>query len=170
MSTISRQNAIAQGLPRYFTGEPCKHGHTAARYTANKTCVTCANAKADESKAKNPEKYTALVAAWQKANPEKRLSYTRKYAQKNRDKRNLWTANYRQTKIDRMPQWLAPSHIAEMESVYAYCAALNACGLKYHVDHVVPLRGKQVSGLHVPWNLQVIPGTENMSKGNNFHV
>jgi len=166
---VSRQEALAQGLPRYFTGTPCKHGHVSERYTLNKTCKDCADARSNKTKVNNPEKYLAQIAQWQRNNPEKLREYHLKYTRANAGKRNLWTSNYRQAKVDRTPVWLNDGHMFEMECVFKYCAALRNIGLDYHVDHIIPIRGARVSGLHVPWNLQVIPGRENMSKGNKFH-
>ena len=166
---MNRQEAIAASVPRYFTGKPCAHGHVAERYVASKTCVECGNANAQKTKNKNPRKYLASVKKWQQANPGKTADYQRTYRLRNMGQRNLWTANYRSAKAFRQPSWLCAAQLAEMDSIYGYCSALRQVGLDYHVDHIVPLRGQSVSGLHVPWNLQVLPGSENMSKGNTFN-
>jgi hypothetical protein len=165
---LTRQQAIAQNAARYFTGNACINGHVTERYTANKTCCECANATANKTKAKDRQKYVASSTNWQRLNPDRVAIHTSNFVKNNRAKRNLWTSNYRQTKSDRMPAWLNKGQIFEMESVYTYCSALRGCGLDYHVDHIVPLRGKIVSGLHVPWNLQVISGSDNVKKGNRF--
>ena len=165
---LTRQQAIAQNAARYFTGNACINGHVAERYTANKTCCECANAAANKTKAKDRQKYVASSVKWGRLNPKKKNAQHLKANRKNPARRNLWTANYRSAKDQRQPAWLIAGHIFEMESVYTYCSALRNCGLDYHVDHIVPLRGKIVSGLHVPWNLQVIPGSDNVKKGNRF--
>jgi hypothetical protein len=41
-------------------------------------------------------------------------------------------------------------------------------GFEWHVDHVIPLQGKKVSGFHVPSNIQVIPASENVRKNASF--
>jgi hypothetical protein len=53
--------------------------------------------------------------------------------------------------------------------MYWLAADLKAIsGQKYHVDHIVPLQGKNISGLHVPWNLQILPADMNCKKSNTF--
>ena len=78
------------------------------------------------------------------------------------------SAKRRSAKIRRMPNWLNAGHRLEIDSVYALCNAWRSIGFDYHVDHIAPLQGKSVSGLHVPWNLQILPAKENISKGNRY--
>lgn len=58
-----------------------------------------------------------------------------------------------------MPKWVNRRVIS---AIYSNCPA------GYHVDHIVPLKGKYVSGLHVPWNLRYLPAELNAAKGNHF--
>lgn len=64
------------------------------------------------------------------------------------------------------PKWVDRAPIV---AVYQQCiAATQTTGIPHHVDHIVPLRGKNVSGLHVSWNLTVVPAAENLRKGNRM--
>lgn len=72
-------------------------------------------------------------------------------------------------KARRTPRWLSSAHIDKIKFYYTLAGKLsNLHATKYHVDHIVPLQGKLVCGMHVPWNLQVIPASENLSKHNFF--
>lgn len=194
---VTRQEAIAAGKPTYFTGNSCKHGHVAARYVLNWTCVDCHAKKSAEYqpkwRAKNADKceeyrkkYSELhketTKAWRNANPDKCAEHQRQWNAANRQKRNLYSKEWRQQNLaamnalkakrrgdilQRTPPWLNKDHKWMIREAYILAKLRGKLtGLRYHVDHVVPLRGKRVSGLHVPWNLQVIPAQENMVKGN----
>jgi len=68
----------------------------------------------------------------------------------------------------RLP-WLSAIQLAQIEEFYEIAAARNMqTGVEHHVDHIHALRGKTFSGLHVPWNLQVITAEENLRKGAKF--
>ena len=57
----------------------------------------------------------------------------------------------------------------KIKELYEQCALLTRnTGIKHEIDHIVPLNGKNVSGLHVHWNLQIIKATDNRIKGNRF--
>jgi len=76
------------------------------------------------------------------------------------------TAKRRADEIKACPPWADKKAIRE---IYAECVELsNTTGVKYEVDHIVPLRGVNVCGLHIAANLQAIPATENRKKSNKF--
>lgn len=88
------------------------------------------------------------------------------WARRNRGRVLAWCRARQLAKIQRTPSWLSEYELWVIEQIYDLAAArTKLLGFQWHVDHIVPLRGKTVSGLHVPWNLQVIPGSENSRKG-----
>lgn len=75
-------------------------------------------------------------------------------------------ARRRARKRQAMPIWADQVRIKQI-----YCEAkrrIKETGESWHVDHIIPLAGKRVCGLHVPENLQIIPGPDNMKKSNKF--
>ena len=125
-------------------------------------------------------------AAEYAANQEHRRKQALKYYYKDvvksrtkmlqRQKNNLpmYAANAaknRAAKMQRTPKWLTEDDLWIIKQAYKLAALrTKMLGFSWHVDHIIPLQGKLVSGLHVPWNLQVIPAVENISKNNNFEV
>ena len=72
-------------------------------------------------------------------------------------------------KKNRTPQWLTEFDLLAIKCKYQVAAMLNReSSDRWDVDHIVPLNGKTVSGLHVPWNLQVIKSELNKQKGNRI--
>lgn len=70
-------------------------------------------------------------------------------------------------KLRATPPWLTQEMKQEMRAMYREAKRLaEEHGISYHVDHIEPLRGVDACGLHVPWNLQILTGPQNLSKGN----
>lgn len=85
----------------------------------------------------------------------------------NPDKNCAKEARRRAAKLRAIPPWADADKIAE---IYAQAAELRALGVDCHVDHIVPLQGRTVSGLHCQDNLQILLASDNLSKGNRLSV
>ena len=125
--------------------------------------------KAKQWRDANKDKQAAAIHAWRESNPERTAAMYRDWADRNRDKVNAkWMARYA-AKKKRTPSWLTEDELWMIEQVYDIAVKRTSMlGMDFHVDHIVPLQGKTVSGLHVPWNLQVLPAKLNQQKSNHF--
>lgn len=196
MEVVSYSEAKAAGLKRYFNGKPCQHGHEAFRLVSNRKCYDClqrekrewnqANlarnaALQRERMAANPDHYKALKAAWNKAHPEGQAARSRAWYLRNKEKAdaaskkwikenqgrvNARAARLRAELLQRTAPW---ADLELMDDIYCLARVLRDDGLPVEVDHVIPLRGRRVSGLHTHTNLQLLESTLNKSKSNRFH-
>jgi len=127
------------------------------------------NKKGLEYYYKNRERQLALAKKRRDENPEKEKTKGKKFRQENKGTINAKTAARRAQKLLATPKWLDEWQRRENKKFYLKAArTTKEMGVPYHVDHIFPLQGENVSGLHVPWNLRVILGSENESKNNRL--
>lgn len=116
---------------------------------------------------KNPEKERARARKYRLAHTEEARQYAKRYHAERPELKNIWDAKRRAQEIQAMPKW---ADKAAIKAFYAAAKERQAeTGIVFHVDHIVPLTHKLVCGLHVPCNLQIIPGIENTRKNNRFY-
>ena len=100
---------------------------------------------------------------------EERIKEALAWAKANLGKKNANTTKRHVAKLQRIPSWITEEMEESINNKYIESARLTKeTGITHHVDHIVPLQGKNVSGLHVPWNLQILTEKENISKGNKL--
>ena len=183
----TRKEAQETKATHYFTGLPCKHGHIALRKTKG-TCVECQKIEWEETNAKRallPKSEASKKAGKKYYENNKEVVKLRALSRKPEDiikYRKTWKAanpelvmansKHRRTKHKQAtPKWLTQEHKAQIKQFYLDAMLVSkVTGVPYAVDHIVPLRGELVSGLHVPWNLAVITREENSKKSNKINL
>lgn len=93
---------------------------------------------------------------------DKRKATARANRMKNKAIRAASEAKRRAAKVNCTPKWLTKEHLDQMKAFYVNCPP------GWSVDHIVPLQGENVCGLHVPWNLQYLPVKLNSAKRNKL--
>lgn len=163
----------------YYDGAPCKSGHTKRR-VKDACCVFCGAKRRGKS---SPEKARARSLRWSRKQPaakkadavrqwrmtwsEEKIAHVRERAKlkariwrrMNPGHRNALAYKYKADKLRRIPAWANLNAIREF---------YERCPPGYHVDHIIPMRGLTVSGLHVHTNLQYLPAVENLRKNRRY--
>ena len=185
----TRAEAKASVAKYYFTGDPCKHGHIAPRKTKG-ACIECLKvewAQALETRAEYFKDYNkseagqkakkgyyernrnTVIAAAQARPDEAKNEYKKRHKDANPDYYRSLVSQRRRRFRDATPKWLSPEQKMEIRLKYRLAIELSrATGVRYAVDHVIPLQGEDVCGLHVPWNMEVITQEENLVKSNKL--
>lgn len=187
---ITRAEAQRTNSIYYFTGKPCVNGHISKRLTKG-GCYECAKGFSLRSKKTkfdvDPDAVRAKDRQRYAANAERVKKRRREYVKRNHEavkerqrirykitppapeSLNAMNARRRASKLNATPPWTTPEMRLEMKNIYKQSIEMGKqLGVKFHVDHVIPLKGVVVSGLHVPWNLRIITQQENQSRPKVF--
>lgn len=132
-------------MKRYFTGKFCINGHVSERHTNGRGCIICCSIR--------NRKYFSN-------NKDKKRQYDKQYHLDNIDEYLLRNKIRKKRLRKATPPW---ADMGAIKRIYR-----EAHEKRMHVDHIIPLNGKNVSGLHVENNLQILPPMDNIRKGNRF--
>ena len=135
------------------------------KYSVNSVCKSCVAVKDKLRYQANPKKATEQKRLWRKSNPEKSNNYLKLWKQANREKVNATKAHHRASKLRATPSWADKEAITGM---YELAIIFNSTRVNLQVDHIVPLNSDKVCGLHCEANLQLLPASSNISKGNRW--
>lgn len=165
---FSKEKSVSDGFSRWC--KSCKKEHKTKWYAEN--------AESERVKAmqyhhknyeRNKEAKIKLAHKWQSENKERYKEIAKKCYEKTKDKRFAWQALARAAKRNAVPKWIDEKLKKEIQQFYIEARTKTKdTGTCYEVDHIVPLMGENVCGLHVPWNLRVVTRFENRSKANKF--
>lgn len=128
-----------------------------------RVCVTI-NRKPYEKEYRLREKEAR--ATYNKNNPVMMRASRKKWRENNKGHVNSLTAKRHANQNTATPSW---ANLNLIKDIYQQASHLTlTTGIQHHVDHIIPLQGKTVSGLHVEYNLQILTATENLKKSNKL--
>lgn len=108
-------------------------------------------------------------AEYNHRNIDARNKYSKEYDRRHRAAKTARENARRAKKLNATPKWLTKVQLGQIKGIYGVSNLISKLfDYKLHVDHITPLQGRIVSGLHVPWNLQILLGEDNVRKGNRF--
>jgi hypothetical protein len=183
---LTRADAKASGSKFYFNGIPCQRDHIDKRYADSGGCYVCQieNSKKNRLKPEQRPKVLARKRRDYEKHKEKRIETVKAYAIRNRDsvlakKREYQKKNphifraigsFRRARLrSATPPWITRQMREEIKDLHAEAERREQeTGIQFDVDHIVPLDGKIICGLHVPWNLRVITHSDNISRPKHF--
>jgi Zn ribbon nucleic-acid-binding protein len=118
---------------------------------------------------KDPEKNRKIALESRQRRLEQCRERDRRWARENPGENRAKATARRALELRRMPPSLTKEDRKEIRLIYLYAAAWSkATKVRHDVDHILPLQGRSVSGLHVPWNLQIMTWYDNLKKGNRL--
>jgi hypothetical protein len=160
-----------KSLDEFHKGKHTKDGYRTQ-------CITCEKSYDFQNKLKRKKRLDKTKkerAEYQREyyslHKENLDDYYKRYWEINRSRKNSNGAKRHASKLQRTPKWLTKDQLKEIENFYILARKKTLeTGILHEVDHIVPLkpRSKLVSGLHVPWNLQVITKEENVKKSDKI--
>jgi len=181
----TRKEAKESNAKYYFPGTPCKHGHVALRVTKG-TCTECQKVEWTERNKKQSgqprteaqkraarnyyRRHKEKILAKQAQLPrELKRKYNKVYRDNNREAVQASCNAWKRRAREATPAWMTRADKSQINKIYKQARSMTQeTGERHVVDHIVPLTSDIVCGLHVPWNLRVVPNTVNAQKSNKL--
>lgn len=177
----NKEKILAKAKLRYQKNKETKKLYSRKYYKKNKSRINKAR-KTEEYRKKariyakikykeNPEYFKLSRIKAKDYRKKYHKKYWPKYRKKNKSKLRANKARYKYKKKKATPKWLTKRQWKEIDMFYIKATEMTTTyKVEYEVDHIIPIQGKNVSGLHVPWNLQILTREQNRDKTNKHET